>query len=50
MLNFVNLRTTAVQANSSRGVTQVFNIGRMDQNTFKQTKRRFGRVARGAIG
>lgn len=32
-----------------RGVTQVFNIGRMDQDTFRQTRRQFARTAKEAL-
>lgn len=40
---------TVQSARANGPVTQVFNIGRMDQDTFHQTRRQFARTARGAM-
>jgi hypothetical protein len=42
---------TGVTVQSGRGgaVIQNFNIGRMDQDTFHQTRRQFARTAKGAL-
>ena len=41
---------TVQTAGAGKGVNQVLNIGKMDQNILKQTRRQFGRIAMEAAG